>query len=184
MARKAAKPGEWWFVFAALLLCGGGLMASVAGKHGARVSHLRAEGMVTMATIVGKHEEERVIDRPRRADSSYEATFFDLRYAPYPSTTWAQYAAGGDAVLAGDPGGASMQASVNTGSREVFDSHAVGDRVAVVVDSDDRLNPALASFVASFSSALHWGGAVLLGLLGLAAGWRGWQLRQRARLRA
>lgn len=179
MAARSAKAGEWWIIIAALLLGGAGLCGIVAVEHGGRVTHLQQSGMVTMATIVGKHEEQRVVER-RKRDSSYMATFVDVEYAAFPTTTWARFAAEGEAVLPDPRGETATRASVNTGSRAVFDSLVVGQQVALVVDPDDYLTPELASFVRDFDNRWNIGGAVLLGLLGMVCIGQWWRARQKA----
>ncbi len=179
MAARSAKAGDWWIISATQLLGGAGLCGIVAVEHGGRVTHLQQSGMVTMATIVGKHEEQRVVERGKR-DSSYMATFVDVEYAAFPTTTWARFAAEGEAVLPDPRGETATRASVNTGSRAVFDSLVVGQQVALVVDPDDYLTPELASIVRDFDNRWNIAGAVLLGLLGMVCISQWWRARQRA----
>jgi hypothetical protein len=152
MAARSAKAGEWWIIIAALLLGGAGLCGIVAVEHGGR----------------------------RKRDSSYMATFVDVEYAAFPTTTWAQFAAEGEAVLPDPRGETITRASVNTGSRAVFDSLVVGQQVALVVDPDDYLTPELASFVRDFDNRWNIAGAVLLGLLGMVCIGQWWRARQSA----
>lgn len=179
MAGARNKAGEWWIIFAALLLGGAGLVAVVLADHGSRVARLREAGLVTAATITGKHEETQVVDR-RKRDTTYQATFLDVSYDPSPSTPWADFIANGEQLAEGAVDDGGMSAAINTGSREIFDSYDVGEPVFVVVDPDDMANPALAEFVHDFNTNGQLAGAILAALAGLGCIFMYWRARRRA----
>lgn len=163
-------------VLGALCLAAAPLLNFIGGRQQGAVDHLRQAGLVTMGSVVDKVAKGEVRKGVNGKPKSATSAMLVLQYDRNAQMAWADFVANNERVkiTLQTP---SMNTYARPASSDEFKEAKVGDRLALVVDPDNREKVETADYVKTYKSGglrLAAGGALLLGLLTLLAGVGTW----------
>lgn len=165
-----------WLSLAILAACAVPTIWLISSEHQARVDRLRADGLVTMATVSDIREVEQEYTSRRGMRRTRMIDYIDLRYNMFASMPYRDFVSSHEVIRHKGLVGLTTYSRISSNA-EVARLH-VGDKVPVVIDPHETQRAELAEFVRDFDtrdSQLFMAGCLVFSLVAAWMARRRWR---------